>query len=90
MNKTSLVNEVAERAGLSKKDASKSTEAVFEVIQEALAKGEKVQLIGFGTFETAERKERKGRSPQTGEDLVIPASIVPKFKPGKALKEAVK
>lgn len=90
MNKTELVNSVAEATELSKKDASKAVEAVFESIQTALADGEKVQLIGFGNFEVRERAARKGRNPQTGEEIDIGASKVPAFKPGKALKDAVK
>ncbi|AMA64416.1 MAG: HU family DNA-binding protein [Kurthia gibsonii] len=90
MNKTELVNSVAEAAELSKKDAAKAVESVFETIQEALAKGDKVQLIGFGNFEVRERAARKGRNPQTGEEIQIDASKVPAFKPGKALKDAIK
>ncbi|WP_313890996.1 HU family DNA-binding protein [Psychrobacillus sp.] len=90
MNKTELVNSVAEATELSKKDASKAVEAVFESIQTALADGEKVQLIGFGNFEVRERAARKGRNPQTGLEIDIAASKVPAFKPGKALKDAVK
>ena len=90
MNKTELVNSVAEATELSKKDASKAVEAVFESIQTALADGEKVQMIGFGNFEVRERAARKGRNPQTGEEIDIAASKVPAFKPGKALKDAVK
>lgn len=90
MNKTELINTVAEISGLSKKDATKAVDAVFESITEALKKGDKVQLIGFGNFEVRERAARKGRNPQTGEEMEIPASKVPAFKPGKALKEAVK
>jgi len=90
VNKTELINSVAEAAGLSKKDASKAVEAVFNTIQEALAKGDKVQLIGFGNFEVRERAARKGRNPQTGAEIEIAASKVPAFKPGKALKDAVK
>ncbi len=90
MNKTDLTNAVAEAAELSKKDASKAIDAVFTVIEEALAAGEKVQLIGFGSFEVRERAARKGRNPQTGEEIEIAASKVPAFKPGKALKDAVK
>ncbi|MCM3358812.1 MULTISPECIES: HU family DNA-binding protein [unclassified Psychrobacillus] len=90
MNKTELVNSVAEAAELSKKDATKAVEAVFESIQTALADGEKVQLIGFGNFEVRERAARKGRNPQTGKEIDIAASKVPAFKPGKALKDAVK
>ena len=90
MNKTDLINAVAESTELSKKDASKAVDAVFEAITNALSKSEKVQLIGFGNFEVRERSARKGRNPQTGEEIDIPASKVPAFKPGKALKEAVK
>lgn len=90
MNKTDLVNAVAVEAEITKKDAEKAVNAVFETIQEALAKGEKVQLIGFGNFEVRERAARKGRNPQTGAEIKIPASKVPAFKPGKALKDAVK
>ncbi len=90
MNKTELINAVAEAAELSKKDATKAVDAVFDAIQESLANGDKVQLIGFGNFEVRERAARKGRNPQTGEEIEISASKVPAFKPGKALKEAVK
>ncbi|PGT89971.1 HU family DNA-binding protein [Bacillus thuringiensis] len=90
MNKTELINAVAEKAELTKKDATKSVDAVFDSILEALKTGDKVQLIGFGNFEVRERAERKGRSPQTGEELLIPATKVPAFKPGKSLKDAVK
>lgn len=89
MNKTDLVNAVAEKAELTKKDAEKAVNAVFASIEEALARGEKVQLVGFGTFEVRDRAERTGRNPKTGEEILIPASKVPAFKPGKALKEAV-
>ena len=90
MNKTELINAVAEKTELSKKDATSAVDAVFEVITSSLQEGEKVQLIGFGNFEVRERAARKGRNPQTGEEIEIPASNVPAFKPGKALKEAVK
>ncbi|OXS80282.1 DNA-binding protein [Domibacillus enclensis] len=90
MNKTDLINEVAETAELSKKDATKAVDAIFDAIQDTLAKGDKVQLIGFGNFEVRERSARKGRNPQTGEEIEIAASKVPAFKPGKALKDAVK
>ncbi len=90
MNKTELINAVAEAAELSKKDATKAVDAVFDTIQNSLADGDKVQLIGFGNFEVRERAARKGRNPQTGEEIEISASKVPAFKPGKALKEAVK
>ena len=90
MNKTELINSVAEAAGLTKKEATKAVEAVFDTIQATLAKGEKVQLIGFGNFEVRERAARKGRNPQSGEEIEIAASKVPAFKAGKALKDAVK
>ena len=89
-NKAELVSEVAAKTKLTKKDVSEAVDAVFEAIQEDLAKGEKVQLIGFGNFEVRERAARKGRNPQTGQEIQIPASKVPAFKPGKALKDAVK
>ncbi|WP_096202570.1 HU family DNA-binding protein [Bacillus sp. FJAT-45350] len=90
MNKTELVNEVAERSELSKKDATSAVNAIFETISDTLAKGETIQLIGFGNFEVRERAARKGRNPQTGEEIDIAASKTPAFKPGKQLKEAVK
>ncbi|WP_035186220.1 HU family DNA-binding protein [Alteribacter aurantiacus] len=90
MNKTELINAVSEKTELSKKDATNAVDAVFDVITDSLQKAEKVQLIGFGNFEVRERAARKGRNPQTGEEIEIPASNVPAFKPGKALKDAVK
>jgi len=89
-NKAELIGKVAELTGLTKKDSTQAVDAVFSVIQEELAKGEKVQLIGFGNFEVRERAARKGRNPQTGEEIEIAASKVPAFKAGKALKDAVK
>lgn len=89
-NKQDLIAKVAETAELSKKQAALVVATVFDTIAESLANGEKVQLIGFGSFEVRERAERKGRNPQTGAELVIPASKVPAFKAGKALKDAVK
>ncbi|WP_421384921.1 HU family DNA-binding protein [Bacillus salacetis] len=89
MNKTDLINAVAESADLSKKDAENAVKAVLQNIEETLAKGDKVQLIGFGNFEVRERSARKGRNPQTGEEMEIPASKQPAFKPGKALKDSV-
>ena len=89
-NKAELVENVAKKTGLTKKDATAAVEAVFGSIQDDLKKGDKVQLIGFGTFEVRNRAARKGRNPQTGEEIEIPASKVPAFKPGKALKDAVK
>ena len=89
MNKTELAAAVAEKAELSKKDAAAAIDAVFEVIGDEMQKKEKVQLIGFGTFQTSERKARTGRNPQTGESIKIAASTLPAFKAGKALKEKV-
>ncbi|WP_018133338.1 HU family DNA-binding protein [Effusibacillus pohliae] len=90
MNKTDLITAVAEKASLKKADAEKAVNAILDSISEALKKGEKVQLIGFGTFETRERSARTGRNPQTGEEITIPAAKVPAFKPGAGLKELVK
>ncbi|MDD6156777.1 MAG: HU family DNA-binding protein [Lachnospiraceae bacterium] len=89
MNKAELVAAVAEKAGLSKKDAEASVKAFTDVIAEELKKGEKVTLVGFGTFEVSERAERVGRNPQTKQTITIPASKAPKFKAGKALKDAI-
>ncbi len=89
-NKTDIIDKVVEVTGLTKKDATLAVDTVFSTIQESLAKGEKVQLIGFGNFEVRERAARKGRNPQTGEEIQIAASKVPAFKAGKALKDAVK
>lgn len=89
MNKTDLIDAVVESSGLSKKDAANSVEAVFNAISDALSKGDKVQLVGFGNFEVRKREARNGRNPQTGESIEIPASNVPSFKPGKALKDRV-
>ena len=90
MNKTELVANVADKAGLTKKDAEKAVIAVFESIENALQEGDKVQLIGFGTFEVRARKARTGRNPRKpGEVMKIKASKAPAFKAGKALKEAV-
>lgn len=89
MNKSELVAKVAEASDLQKKDASKAVDAVFNSISEALQSGDKVQLVGFGNFEVRERSARKGRNPQTGAEIDIPASKVPAFKPGKALKDGI-
>jgi len=89
MNKTELVAAMADQAGISKKDAEKALVAFTGVVTEELKKGEKVQLVGFGTFEISERKEREGRNPQNGQVMKIAASKAPKFKAGKALKDAV-
>lgn len=87
MNKAELVTAIAEKADVSKRDAEASLKAFTEVVAEELRKGEKVQLVGFGTFEVTERQARVGRNPQTGEEMEIPASKTPKFKAGKALKD---
>ena len=87
MNKAELIAAVAENAELTKKDAEKAVKAFIEVVSEELKKGEKVQLVGFGTFEVSERAAREGRNPQTGETMEIKASKTPKFKAGKALKD---
>ena len=89
MNKTELIAEVANKAGLSRKDAEKALGAVVETITEAVVKGDKVQLVGFGSFETKHREARTGRNPKTKETIEIPATRVPVFKAGKALKDAV-
>ena len=89
MNKAELINAAAEKAGLSKKDTEAAVNAAIEVISDCLAEGDKVQLVGFGAFEVKSRAERTGRNPKTKEELKIPASKVPVFKPGKALKDIV-
>ena len=89
MNKTELVAAIADQAGLSKKDAEKALKAFTDTVTVELKKGEKVQLVGFGTFEVSERAAREGRNPQTGKAMKIAASKAPKFKAGKALKVAV-
>lgn len=89
MNKTELVKSIAEKADITQKDAEKVLNAVTASIEEALAKGEKVQLVGFGTFEVRERNARTGRNPKTGEEIKIAAAKVPAFKAGKALKDSV-
>ena len=89
MNKTELINQVAERAEVTKKDAEKVVSATIEAITAALAAGDKVQLSGFGSFEVKDRAARVGRNPRTGEATEIPASRIPVFKAGKALKDSV-
>lgn len=89
MNKTELVVAVAEQAGLSKKDAEAAVKAFTDVVAEALKAGDKIQLVGFGTFEVSERAAREGRNPKTGESMKIEACKTPKFKAGKALKDLV-
>lgn len=90
MNKTELVAAVAEKTALSKKDSEKALNAVIDAIKETLAAGDKVQLVGFGTFEVRARGERKGRNPQTKEEITIAASKIPVFKAGNPFKDAVK
>ena len=89
MNKTELIAAVAGKAEISKKDSEKVLKAFVDVVTEELVKGDKVQLVGFGTFEVSERPAREGRNPQTGETMTIAASKAPKFKAGKALKDAI-
>ena len=89
MNKTELIAAIAEQAEISKKDAEKALKAFVDVVTEQLKEGEKVQLVGFGTFEVSERAAREGRNPQTGETMTIAACKAPKFKAGKALKDMV-
>lgn len=90
MNKTDFVAKIADKTGLTKKDSKVALEAVIECVEDALVAGEKVQLVGFGTFEVRSRKERKGRNPQKPEEvMVIPASKAPVFKAGKNLKDKV-
>lgn len=90
MNKAQLVESIAERSQLSKTQAESALNALVESVTQALKNGEAVTLVGFGTFEARNRAGRTGRNPKTGEDIAIPASIVPAFKPGKALKDALK
>jgi DNA-binding protein HU-beta len=89
VNKTELIASVAEKAGMTKKDAEKAINALFSSVEDALAKDDKVQIIGFGTFEVKSREARKGRNPQTGNEITIPASKTPVFKAGKGLKDVV-
>jgi len=89
MNKTELVAAISEKTELTKKDSEKALKALIDVVAEELKKGEKIQLVGFGTFEVSERAERTGRNPQTGKEMTIPASKAPKFKAGKALKDMI-
>ena len=89
MNKTELVAAIADKAELTKKDSEKALKALIDVVTEELKNGEKIQLVGFGTFEVSERAARTGKNPQTGKAIKIPASKAPKFKAGKALKDTV-
>jgi len=89
MNKQDLISSVADQSGLTKADAGKAVEAVFDAITAALKKGDEVRLVGFGTFSVSKRKASTGRNPRTGETMAIKASSQPKFKAGKGLKDAV-
>ena len=89
MNKTELIDAIAEEAGLSKADAKKALEAFLASIEKTLKKGDKISLVGFGSWSVSEKPAREGRNPRTGETMKIAESVVPKFKPGKALKDAV-
>ena len=89
MNKTELIDVMASKTGMTKKNAEAALNAFVETVSEQLAKGDKISLVGFGTFEVAERAEREGRNPQTGETMKIAASKAPKFKAGKALKDMI-
>ena len=89
MNKQELIGQVADHSGLTRGDAMKAVEAVFDVISAALKKGDEVRLVGFGTFSVSKRKASTGRNPRTGEPMTIKASSQPKFKPGKLLKDSV-
>ena len=89
MNKAELIAAMAEKAELSKKDSEKALKAFIDVVTDELVKGEKIQLVGFGTFEVSERPAREGRNPQTGETMEIKASKAPKFKAGKAVKDII-
>jgi len=90
MNKAEFIDAVASKSELTKQDAKKAIDGLFEIITTTLAQEEKIQIAGFGTFEVRERAERTGRNPQTGEQIVIAATKAPTFKPGKEFKEAVK
>jgi len=90
MNKAELVEEVTNQTGVTKRASREAVDAMTSVISDTLARGEKVTLVGFGTFQVMKRKARRGRNPRTGETIEIPTKKVPKFKPGKDLREAVK
>lgn len=89
MTKSDLIAKVAEKAGVSRKDADKATNAVLDTIVETLKEGDKVQLVGFGSFEVRKREARKGRNPRTKEEITIPASSLPVFKAGKSFKDTI-
>ena len=90
MTKAELIDKIASSTGLTKADASRALDSTLNSIKSALKKGQKVTLVGFGTFSVAKRKSRKGRNPRTGATIIIPAAKIPKFTAGKALKDAVK
>ncbi|WP_048601120.1 HU family DNA-binding protein [Rubeoparvulum massiliense] len=90
MNKQEIVGNIAAKSGLTKKDVEKVLSQFFDEVSNALANGDKVQFVGFGTFETRKRAARTGRNPQTGKEITIPETVVPAFRPGNKLKEAVK
>jgi len=89
MNKSELINAIAEQGNLSKADAGRSLDALIKTIENTLKAGDSISLIGFGTFDVKDRAERKGRNPQTGQEITIAAARTPSFKPGKGLKDAV-
>ncbi|MGR9000246.1 MAG: HU family DNA-binding protein [Gammaproteobacteria bacterium] len=89
MNKSELISAIAEQANLSKADAGRSLDALIKTIETTLKAGDSIALVGFGTFDVKARAERSGRNPQTGQEITIPATNVPSFKPGKGLKDAV-
>ncbi|MFQ5564713.1 MAG: HU family DNA-binding protein [Parvularculaceae bacterium] len=89
MNKNEFIDRIADLAGMSKADAARAVDAVFDTVTETLKKGDDVRLVGFGTFSAAKRAAREGRNPRTGETIQIPASIQPKFSAGKGLKDAL-
>ena len=89
MTKADFIAKLSEKTGFTKKDAEKAVNSFMDVVKDALVNGEKVSLVGFGTFEVIERSARKGRNPQTGDEITIAACKAPKFKPGKGLKEAI-
>lgn len=90
MTKAELIDKVASGAGLSKADAGRALDAALDAVKAGLKKGQKITLVGFGTFSISKRKARKGRNPRTGQEIKIPAAKIPKFTAGKALKDAVK
>jgi len=90
MNKKELIGNIAETTGVAKKDVNSCIEAFFDEVKSSLKKGERVQLIGFGTFDTSKRAEKKGRNPKTGEEIIIPERTIPKFVAGKGLKDSIK